>query len=242
MNDLKRMTEKSRTDLIDRASVDIAIGSRQVSSGSRLLENAGEVLRRLIHDLVRFDEHISVKELQIAYMAYHQRLYDRVRLIASKLEYVATDKLTVEQVRDNAIQNAGAKVTNHLPMAQSFLIQWTIDPANAVRLSDPTLIRKSEDASKPSKALASISEVKKRIARANVRHHESKELTDDSGRTLAEINQSVFEQEQALAKDRNIANAIIKNANADIVTLELNKDSKITGSLPKAIRERINVA
>ena len=176
-------------------------------------EDAGRNVRSLVFNNLAYGKHSTHKQVSKAFMLWYQPMY------TSAVETATNAVYTTDKKKQSGITSAKSGVSNMKDaIMRPVLFLWTHNKKEALRLSNPTLPKFTEEGTITSKVGASTKEVTRLSSALNVSYLENKGVTDSNGMSLTEINKIVKAMETELAPVRNSARKLVKDA-LDIIDL-----------------------
>ena len=212
----KKLTTKERAILA--VETGHAIVERQVVT-SRLNKatlTVGQGYCLMLNDVMTFDSlKDGVHSLIKVMSEFHVNVFK-----SAVLHKIAITKDADEKTKESAIQSARAGVSNLRNLLQQGLLCYHHNPDEAIRLTEATLRKETDNKSTPSEVAESISGKVKRLAKVNKTWLASLDLTDADGRSL----KNLFEVESELQSKMNSIRDSIRGATektiADIVPMD----------------------
>ena len=215
-----------------------AIVGRFKTAIAALGKAIGDQFVAQLHHLVAQGEYKTAKALRAAFGPWYSTCYKINEAVATIFWNEDSEtKLSV------AIQNARANVTNCLVFTRSVLYLFSHNRKDCARLTDPSLVKPANSEGVPSKVSESFANRLARIDKHNQAHMIAEHITDDGGRTLDKVLESIEAGKRQRKLDRVSLGEITKNAYSSQFQWEFGEftvDVPVPTSLPKPLTNWIN--
>ena len=212
----KKMTTKERATLATDSGRAIVARQDKTSEVNKAIKTIGQNYCLMLNDVMTFDSLKDGVHSLIKVMGeFHVSVFT-----SAVLHKIAITKDADDKTKESAIQSARAGVSNQRNLLLQGLLCYHHNPDEAIRLTEATLRKETDNKSTPSEVAESISGKVKRLAKVNKTWLGSLDLTDTNGHSLVDLFKLEGELQSKMNATRDSIREVTEDTISEIVPMD----------------------